>query len=298
MNQPDILISHGNAPNGSCLDGFAAAWAISGKWPNTPTYFAQYGDTPPDVTGLGVLITDFSYPEAVLREMAAKARWIHVLDHHETARPILLKLREEGVIKAEFDLERSGAALAWDYAWGAGRARPWLIQYVQDRDLWKYELNGTREVNAMLASHPLDFKLWTTLADRLERPHTRADLINEGAGILRGRDRDLRDILASTRRMMFIGEHEVPVANVPYIMASDAGNILAEGHPFAAVYFDRADGVRQVSLRSTQDGLNVAEIAQQYGGGGHAHAAGFSIPFDGNHDLIPYAAEDDEDEAK
>jgi nanoRNase/pAp phosphatase (c-di-AMP/oligoRNAs hydrolase) len=33
------------------------------------------------------------------------------------------------------------------------------------------------------------------------------------------------------------------------------------------------------SLRSTEEGLDVAEIAKQYGGGGHKHASGFRVPF-------------------
>ena len=32
------------------------------------------------------------------------------------------------------------------------------------------------------------------------------------------------------------------------------------------------------SLRSTDDGLDVSEIATAYGGGGHRAAAGFSVP--------------------
>ena len=37
----------------------------------------------------------------------------------------------------------------------------------------------------------------------------------------------------------------------------------------------------QFSMRSRTeaDGLDVAEIAQRYGGGGHRHAAGFEVEF-------------------
>jgi len=31
------------------------------------------------------------------------------------------------------------------------------------------------------------------------------------------------------------------------------------------------------SLRSTDEGMDVSEIAKQYGGGGHAHASGFRL---------------------
>ena len=57
---------------------------------------------------------------------------------------------------------------------------------------------------------------------------------------------------------------------------------MAQGEPFAACYWD-TEGARVFSLRSADDGLDVSEIAKQYGGGGHVRAAGFSVPR--NHEL-------------
>ena len=58
---------------------------------------------------------------------------------------------------------------------------------------------------------------------------------------------------------------------------SDAGHLMAQGEPFAACYWDTLDG-RVFSLRSTDEGLDVSAIASEYGGGGHAQAAGFKVP--------------------
>ena len=51
---------------------------------------------------------------------------------------------------------------------------------------------------------------------------------------------------------------------------------MAEGEPFAACYWDTPEG-RVFSLRSSSDGVDVSEIAKQFGGGGHKNAAGFKI---------------------
>jgi nanoRNase/pAp phosphatase (c-di-AMP/oligoRNAs hydrolase) len=59
--------------------------------------------------------------------------------------------------------------------------------------------------------------------------------------------------------------------------ASDAGNILSEGRAFAATYYD-TDKSRVFSLRSSKGGVDVGEVAKLFGGGGHKHAAGFSVP--------------------
>ena len=41
-------------------------------------------------------------------------------------------------------------------------------------------------------------------------------------------------------------------------------------------YYDLGE-CRFFGLRSAPDGLDVAEIAEKFGGGGHKHAAGFRI---------------------
>lgn len=76
-----------------------------------------------------------------------------------------------------------------------------------------------------------------------------------------------------------IAGHEVWAASLPHIMASDAGELMCQGEPFAAVYWDTAEH-RQFSLRSRDGGLDVATIAQGYGGGGHRNAAGFRVTRD------------------
>jgi len=50
--------------------------------------------------------------------------------------------------------------------------------------------------------------------------------------------------------------------NVPYLFASDAGNILSQGEPFAACYYDSSTA-RKFSLRSQKGGTDVSEIATQ-----------------------------------
>lgn len=75
------------------------------------------------------------------------------------------------------------------------------------------------------------------------------------------------------RTPWFSARHEPPVNG-----GSDAGHELAKGQPFAACYWDTPQG-RVFSLRSSADGVDVAEIAKQYGGGGHRNAAGFRVTY-------------------
>lgn len=274
-DKPEVCIYHGP----TCFDGFAAAWAIWQQWPDVEFIPSQYGDEVPldRIAGKSVLIVDFSYAYEDMMAIAHAARWAVVLDHHESAKDHLTPILKEGFMKGEFDMKRSGARMAWDYAWGNGRP-PLLIAHVEDRDLWKFEIDGTKAVTAVLASIPLEFGAWTDFARRLEDPAGRVATIAEGAAILRTRDREIRQILDSSARPMAIAGADVFVANVPYHLASEAGHLLCRGRPFSATYFDRADGQRQWSLRSDPEGVEVHKIAEMFGGGGHKHAAGFTLP--------------------
>jgi len=98
--------------------------------------------------------------------------------------------------------------------------------------------------------------------------------------------KDVKELVRVTQRRMVIGGYTVPVANLPYTMASDGATMMAdEGYPFAAAYFDRAD-CRVFFLRSRQVevAIDVGTIAMDvgvglgFGGGGRKHAADFQAP--------------------
>ncbi|NDV53855.1 phosphohydrolase [Salipiger sp. PrR003] len=273
-----ICIYHAN-----CADGFTAAWCVRWALGETVEFIpASYGEDPPEVGGADVIIVDFSYKRPAMEELAASAKSVLVLDHHKTAEADLVALpltqdtwRQHlrcGVrLATQFDMQRSGAQMAWDYFCQGDR--PTLVNYVADRDLWRWELAASREVSAVIGSLEHSFQGWDALAARLEDHQAMIRLIDEGAAILRAHDK-MVDQVTDAHRHMVIGGHRVPVANAPYALASDAAGKLAEGNLFAATYFDGPKG-RTFSLRSRGGGLDVAEIAAQYGGGGHRNAAGF-----------------------
>lgn len=292
-----LCIYHGN-----CADGFGAAWAVRKALGSSVEFHAGvYQNPPPDVTGRDVILVDFSYKRPMLYEMAKVARSLLVLDHHKTAAEDLAGLPSPGENYNEweyrrsentlgmgvlFDLERSGAGIAWDFFHDA--TRPPLIDHIEDRDLWRFKLHGTREIQANVFSHPYDFDVWDVLmaAD----PNT---LFLEGEAIERKHHKDIAELTKVVTRPMKIGGHVVPMANLPYTLTSDAGHLLCgevnappgvgapsvSRYPFAGCYWDTPEG-RVFSLRSRDDGLDVGEVAKQYGGGGHAHASGFRVPFD------------------
>lgn len=287
-----ICIYHAN-----CADGFTAAWAVREALGDEVEYIpCGYGDTAPDVSGADVIVVDFSFKRDCIDFMAGHARSVLILDHHKTAEAelshllepaqdhpafnyadLLARIEDEPVenVFAVFDMRRSGAQLAWDFFHEG--ARPTLIDYVGDRDLWRFDLFESRQINAVIASHEMSWETWHDLAARLQADPDFGRVAEEGYAILRAHDKLVRSVIASSKRRMVIGGHDVPVAAAPYALASDTAGTMAEGEPFAATYVDGPKG-RAFSLRSRGDGLDVSEIAKRYGGGGHRGAAGFLMP--------------------
>jgi len=271
MLQPLVLY------HASCWDGFCAAWIARKALGEIEAVPVQYGQPPPDVTGRVVYVLDFSYSREVMDRLATTARRIVILDHHRTAMDALDGLHQpESGIDVWFDMNKSGGRLAWEWFTINGHnlptphqpRTPWLVEYTEDRDLWRHALPDSEAVNAALRSYPLDFALWD---DFEQRPV--ASFVTDGQAIRR-RERQIIDSHVSHAREQEMDGYRVRVVNATVLFSEIAGE-LAKDRPFGACYFDRQDGKRVWSLRSAPDGVDVSVIAKAHGGGGHVHAAGF-----------------------
>jgi hypothetical protein len=313
-----LCIYHAN-----CADGLGAAWAVHRALGDGVEFWpASYSDDTDEYSnfcafhGRDILIVDFSYPLPILRAMAAEARSVLILDHHKTAREDLIEigmhpaagrwkswLQYNGEtnkynLAAIFDMNRSGAGIAWDYlhplprieayrsvAEVAVKSRPHIIDLIEDRDLWRFKYGDeSRAFHAVLASYnwadlPAMFKWLDELnswydykSGTYEEAKSDVDwgtVMHQGRAILRARQRDVATAVAASRRTMRIAGHVVPPS-----MASEAGHLLCEDilkkakemdvEPlFSATYHDGSDGRRHFSLRSPEGGADVGEIAQR-----------------------------------
>ncbi len=240
-------------------------------------YPGVYNNAPPDVEGKNVIMVDFSYSKATLEVMLTKAESIIIIDHHKSAITALEGFVHPKLTKV-FSTETSGAMATWNYY--HKKPVPPLLAHIQDRDLWKFDLDDTREIVAAVYSRPFNLSLWEALVNDWET--YRPTLFTEGRAILRQQDKQIEGITANPR-FMHIAGYTVPVVNCSRDLASDVSGILAKGQPFGASYRDEAV-YRVFSLRSTKGvGMDVSDIAAQFidlegeCGGGHHHAAGFRV---------------------
>lgn len=265
--------------HGNCPDGFAAAWAAWMNLGDSAEYVAcSYGDAPPDVTKKDVVIVDFSFKRQVMKELAARANTVLVLDHHVTAQQDLDGLEAElDNVTVVFDMERSGATLSWKHFHGMTKC--WLVDYAEDRDLWRHKLHLSKEINAYLQAGPRTFEAYTAAFEAgPER------VAGWGVGCLTWMRYYVDSVKGCVRRLRFLGHDDIPVVNAPYTATSEVVGELAEDALFAVGWHVRGNGSVAYSLRSRGD-FNVAELAKVCGGGGHAKAAGFNV------NLLPHALE-------
>jgi uncharacterized protein len=269
----DLIIYHAQ-----CTDGWCAAYVAQKRYPGARLLAAQYSTTPPfqSVEGLDVLVVDFSWKSREDNiKLSQLAKSFRILDHHKSAEEVLA-----GLDFATFDMNRSGAGLAWDYLFGKDSmgpygekmtGRPWYVDYVEDHDLWKHELPHSREINAYLHLIPKTIKVWGAL-DELVSPSHAASL-GEGALMqIRGNAQKLVEASNSGKAWGYT----IGVVNAPTWQASEVGEMLSKTYDIGLIWWERKDGIVTFSLRSQNDGdVDVSKIAAKLGGGGHKHAAGF-----------------------
>jgi len=273
----DLIIYH--AP---CFDGFTAAWVAHQHFPDAEYLPAKYGQAPPDVTDRTVLVVDFSYPREVLEDMHLKATHLQVLDHHATAAEDL-----KGLPYAEFDMERSGAGMCWDHL-NPGQERPRLVHHVEDRDLWRFKDPDTLAFHAALTLSKFTFDDWTQVHETVSYLG-KANFLNMGRVVLRQLNR-LAEVHADRCVPLALDIRddqslETWAVDVPVELVSETAHtfLSRSGHEdrvFLGFRWDGLEGDWYCSLRSlSPDGPDVGALAQEFGGGGHKHSAGFRHRF-------------------
>ena len=267
----------------SCPDGFGAAWAVREAWGSEADYRARGHDDGVDAAALAgseVCFVDIAPPNHGLRALLESAARVLVLDHHVSSRdrfesdPRLVEAAAAPPHRVHFDLEHSGAVLAWEHFHPETRL-PDLLAYVEDQDLWRWQLPRSREVSAAIASHPQTFDAW----DRLARTGWE-ELAEEGAPVVRAQQTEIERALRNVHGVWF-GEHRLEAVNAVFLRAwigHELATRAAHGSPCGLVYRVQGDRV-DVSIYSVGD-FDVAALAAREGGGGHRNAAGFSVPLE------------------
>lgn len=282
MSQNDTLTRATVIYHDNCMDGFGAAWAFKQlaevDYADGVSYVPwQYGKGMPEIqhgTDMDLYILDFSFGRAAIAWYATVFASVTVLDHHKTAAEVLQNWDHELTnLEIVFDMGRSGAGITWDYLAEANHPRPALINYIEDRDIWLWNLEYSREINSLIGFTKKEFDAYDKLSELLETKFDAA--VGMGSLLLEQQERHVKSIIAATKRKVNINGKEGLICNCPGQFASDVGNELAkESGTFGATCYQGSDEKIHISLRSIGD-YDVSTMARDFGGGGHKNAAGF-----------------------
>ena len=319
MQKNTLVLYHAD-----CLDGFGAAYAAWRHFGDNADYEPMHYGRPyaaSFIEGRDVYILDASFPREVLQDMASHAKSVFLLDHHASARDqwqsdlqqnpdngLWLYRDPERPLTVAFDMDKSGTRLAWEH-FQPNQALPRALAHIEDQDLWRFKIVGTKAFCRALRVRPFDFIQWdgpVLASDALptSAEHiTYQNLLIEGEAIgrffnveierlgaskltsvhLAGDPIDPLQALRHGQATLQINEHSFLAVqglaiNTHPMFASELGHILAEkSASFGLIWQVDASGEVKASLRA--DGrVDVAAMASRYGGGGHPNAAGFRMP--------------------
>jgi hypothetical protein len=278
-----------------CPDGRTAAWVIS-RALGTPVTFHPHahGTEPPVLDPAGdVWIVDIAFALAQLRTWASTHPRVLVLDHHLTAAERLAEVNEPVAVtlaraadpdwrglSVSVDMDRSGTGLAAtaSQVLAPRLAIPEFVFDIEDRDLWRWARPHSREVCAAFD----ELTALGTTTEGLDAVATmpRDELIRIGAPVVAALDESVEQT-SQAATIVDIAGWKVPLAEVPEKrLGSFVGARLLELYPdapFAGYWLTDPDtGLLQVGLRSTDDRLDVAHVAERFGGGGHRNSSGLA----------------------
>ena len=282
-------------------DGWAAAWVLRNYHAGLDEVDfleVRYGDPVPDLSERSeVWIVDFSWaPYELFPAIEAAGDSLgklYLLDHHKTAADLWTPVQVEAARTLGhtvlIDQDRAGCQITWDFLQEMQKAptgentTPLLVQYIADRDLWRFELDYSNAINLAIMSRDLNFDVLDDLHEDMMK--SKNPLIHEGLTLLRQKRINIAQMMKHTQ-ILFISGCPVAAVNACSHM-SDLGHDLASHYGIpGCVWFIQGNGNIKVSFRSLKhpsrrrEPVTARTLATLLGGGGHDHAAAARVPMD------------------
>ncbi|OGY58633.1 MAG: hypothetical protein A3C03_02585 [Candidatus Colwellbacteria bacterium RIFCSPHIGHO2_02_FULL_45_17] len=267
MLKDTVVLYHNN-----CTDGFSGAWAARKKFGKRADYLGviHHEPPPPGLDGKDVFIIDFSYSKETTGMLLDITKSLTLIDHHITSKEVT-----ESIPNHVFDNDHSGAVLAWEYFF-PGEKTPVYLEYVEDIDLWRFDMPRAEDFLAFSATVPFDFEKLDAIIEEFEDENKRKAFLGKGKDLLEYQIRLVEEMIEEGEEVNLDGFRAL-VVNSPVLPSQLGNTIVRKGYDIGIIWAHSNDVIR-VSLRSDKDGkVNVGDIAQKYGGGGHKSAAGFVV---------------------
>lgn len=216
-------------------------------------------------------------------------------------------------INLVIDLSLCGAEITWQELskmsirhGGREIPRPWYLTHVRDRDLWLWDrpenIPGVHyDINSKAfgeAFYEARINCETLKILDMYSEEDRKKFYSRGRELIEHNSRIVKSFVSKAQKVKLRGH--VALAVCSDILQSEIGNALVKTAmpeskyvpTIGVVYrYNIAGKYWMISLRGIQGSPNLAEIAKEYGGGGHPLAAGFDYHGDITQVLIDNSVE-------
>lgn len=271
MKKPTTKISYTAVCfyHSNCHDGATAAWIASDYYGSEiltiPVGHKQLTKRNISMTkGRVIYVVDTTQKPEDLEAINAVAKSLVVLDHHDTSIEPYKDLPY-----ATVDATRCGSMMMWDYLHPGVKA-PEIVDYVDDFDRWINKLPDTKAMQMHLRTCK-DPSTVSFLNARMKV--SRTSLIKDGYKKLKAFEKEIKTAMKGAKVVDLDG-HEFVAARARG-NRTELGNRLTDEYGIpAVVWWKHSTGDYTFSLRSAKGGVDVAAIAESFGGGGHCTAAG------------------------
>lgn len=265
------IVYHDNDP-----DGWMSAAIIKKEYPNIELIGCIRDRDPEFVSGYDeVYIVDYSFTKEQMDFLKNNNKKLIWIDHHKA---IIEKY--EGLYEGLQREDKAGAGLTWEYM-HPDEEMPLAVYHINNKDLWNHEHEDTQYIGLFVKT----FKPGTEVKEFIKFIDWNEEQIKKAATTGRIINRFLDHEIEQT---VDVGMKQDFLGHKAYVMYGEASRSqiahrALDKFPDVEIAvvsrgagFDK-DGNKlfKYSMRSKRGGVNVAEIAIRYGGGGHPYAAGF-----------------------
>lgn len=294
----DYIIYHDK-----CSDGITAQWASKQRKNSDATLIAIKAGMSESLdmelfTDQNVLFVDITPSYNVFCKLILIASYVTILDHHKSGHDEFVEnfceKSKNGVLDIKYnnyhiliDMNKAGCQIAWGY-FNPEVPTPWFVNYVADRDLWKWELENSKDINSAMFDKGLLCDCGLSKM-KLFNKFDICKLAKQGAIINAPFNIQVEKICLEAKQAITIVNNktfDVWLVSCTNYYKSDVGNKLSsqcfpDGNmPDFCVIWQQDPNSTDIwiSLRGINE-IDLNDLAKQYDrcGGGHLHAAGFTL---------------------
>jgi len=267
-----------------CMDGIASAFIanhVLSKRNELTLLPIQYGNYQvEDFKAYDELfIVDFCLKEEELIYLNERGICITIIDHHITNKDVFINTMHIENINFNFDISKSGAVLTYEYFEkidpSVKEFPKELFLYIQDRDMWKWEMPNSKEISEALSFLVQKNDLLSFESAVYKFLNNRRKLIETGEFLLKKQQNDINVAIKEDKlKFTTLLDHDIVMLNATSLI-SEIGNTLCKTYNrVALMYFITQELNVVLSFRSLDTLPDASILAKHFGGGGHRNACG------------------------